>query len=185
MEQQSRKRAQLLQEVVRALCLAPDALDCFLAARNAAVEADILQMVAQREAKCAELEAAARNDATLKLRTHIIDKILTLHCPRCSLAFLDFAGCLALTCANCGCGFCGLCQRDCGDDAHQHAANCRWGGGDVFMADEDIPRAQNRWRRHAIGECLAELSAPDRTKVLQDLQRELQDIGLGDLLAQQ
>lgn len=46
--------------------------------------------------------------------------LLNLFCPRCEAVFEDFDGCLALTCHSCGCGFCGLCFRDCGADAHQH-----------------------------------------------------------------
>ena len=32
------------------------------------------------------------------LRRHIVDKILTLSCPRCGQAFVDFEGCCALSC---------------------------------------------------------------------------------------
>merc|ERR1711939_937344 len=56
------------------------------------------------------------------IKNHIVEKILTLACPRCKQAFVDFSGCMALTCsrAGCGCGFCALCQEDCGNDAHAH-----------------------------------------------------------------
>lgn len=54
-----------------------------------------------------------------RLRHKIIDEILTLRCPRCKQAFLDFDGCFALTCGSCPCRFCGWCLEDCGDhDAH-------------------------------------------------------------------
>ena len=47
---------------------------------------------------------------------------LSLKCPRCSMVFNDFDGCLALTCGNpqCNAGFCALCLADCGTDAHTH-----------------------------------------------------------------
>jgi hypothetical protein len=50
------------------------------------------------------------------------ENILTLKCPRCGAAFVDFEGCMALNCAVCGVGFCGWCLADCGRDAHEHVA---------------------------------------------------------------
>lgn len=44
---------------------------------------------------------------------------LVLKCPKCAVAFIDFDGCLALTCENCKAGFCALCLENCGD-AHNH-----------------------------------------------------------------
>jgi serine/threonine protein kinase len=45
-------------------------------------------------------------------------------CPRCNVGFTDFTGCFAVTCQECGCGFCGWCLADCGDDAHPHVLRC-------------------------------------------------------------
>jgi len=61
-----------------------------------------------------------------KHRTHIVENLLTLKCPRsnCGAAFVDFDGCFALKCGRCNCGFCGWCLKDCGDDAHDHVARC-------------------------------------------------------------
>ena len=71
-------------------------------------------------------------------RVHLIEDVLTLKCPRCGQAFLDFDGCFALTCSRCGCGFCGWCLHDCGDDAHRHVANCAFNlaGGEVYSTQE-------------------------------------------------
>jgi serine/threonine protein kinase len=59
-------------------------------------------------------------------RLHIVENILTLHCPRvgCGAAILDFEGCFAVTCSTCRCGFCGWCLADCGADAHAHVKQC-------------------------------------------------------------
>ena len=56
-------------------------------------------------------EELGKNGDAQKHRTHIVEKILTLACPRCGQAFLDYNGCVALTCsrAGCGAGFCGFC----------------------------------------------------------------------------
>ena len=59
------------------------------------------------------------------VRNSIIEECLTDRCPRCRKAFVDFDGCFAVKCANCPCGFCGWCFSDCGNDAHEHARNCR------------------------------------------------------------
>jgi hypothetical protein len=40
-----------------------------------------------------------------------LDNLTTLKCPNCSLAFIDFEGCLALTCHFCKTEFCGLCLK--------------------------------------------------------------------------
>ena len=34
-----------------------------------------------------------------RFRKQIIDEILTIRCPRCGMAFVDYNGCLALTCS--------------------------------------------------------------------------------------
>jgi len=73
-------------------------------------------------------------------RRYLMDRILTLVCPRCRQAFVDFDGCLALSCGGCGADFCGyFCElwtmscllisrfsrlMDCGEDAHAHVAVC-------------------------------------------------------------
>ena len=55
-----------------------------------------------------------------QMRCHIVDRILTLQCPRCNAAFLDFNGCFALTCHRCRCGFCAYCLADCGNDVSKN-----------------------------------------------------------------
>ena len=69
-----------------------------------------------------EREKGGAAQARQIVKDHINEKILTLACPRCGQAFLDFQGCMALTCsrAGCGCGFCAMCGEDCGNDAHGH-----------------------------------------------------------------
>ena len=64
--------------------------------------------------------------AAAKLHQKLIEEVLTLRCPRCSMAFVDFEGCFALTCGNnqCRAAFCAWCLADCGADAHTHVAGC-------------------------------------------------------------
>lgn len=65
-------------------------------------------------------EAAARLAREEKVRAYrraIVEDYLVLRCPRCQCAWYDYTGCDALTCANCGAGFCALCLK---------GRPCRW-----------------------------------------------------------
>ena len=42
------------------------------------------------------------------------------HCPRCNEIYAGHTSCNALTCPNCHAGFCAICLKDCGKDAHIH-----------------------------------------------------------------
>jgi hypothetical protein len=69
----------------------------------------------------------------------VVQDLLTLKCPNCQIAFLDFDGCLAIKC-NCGKYFCAKCMRKCEDDkeAHTHVLVCH---GEYYMSAHD-------WERH-------------------------------------
>jgi hypothetical protein len=42
------------------------------------------------------------------------------HCPRCNQFYGGHTSCNALNCPNCNAGFCAICLKDCGSDAHIH-----------------------------------------------------------------
>ena len=77
---------------------------------------------------------------------HIIETILTLRCPTCNLAFVDFDACALLQC-RCGVKFCGFCLRP--NATHGHVAECRenplHGRGEqgVYVAQPEWERAQH------------------------------------------
>jgi hypothetical protein len=107
-------------------------------------------------AHCASLESMVQAH-----RTHVIEEILTLHCPRpgCHAAFLDFQGCFALTCHGCNAGFCAWCLEDCGRDAHPHVRQCEHNkapGKDLFGTEEQFKEAQLSRRRKLLWEYLTE-----------------------------
>mmetsp|Transcript_75679 Transcript_75679/g.204365 ORF Transcript_75679/g.204365 Transcript_75679/m.204365 type:complete len:99 (+) Transcript_75679:595-891(+) len=90
-----------------------------------------------------------------------------LRCPRCSAAFVDFDGCLALTCYRCRGAFCGLCLMDCGADAHQHVQSCNSHHG-YFMTALDWEAFQKKRRLKA-------LKAYLDTDVPQNLREKVRD----------
>lgn len=123
-----------------------DIFDKYLHVRISVAEQGIQeQMEKDTQAKIEELKAKlakATGDSEQfivdKHRLEIIDNILTLKCPRCKLAFLDYSGCSAVVCAGCACGFCSYCLEDCGKDAHEHfyktgKSICPKEGGPIFV----------------------------------------------------
>ena len=110
---------------------------------------------------------------------HIQDKILTLKCPRCEAAFVDFNGCFALTCHRCQCGFCAYCLANCGGDAHAHVAQCphrlQEGHGGSFAQFEE---AQRRRRQRMLQEYIATVGADIRGRVVAACAQDVADLGL-------
>ena len=130
-------------------------VDLFKTYLEARVETIKAQMQAQLEAEMqdrlgAELQRLAALDEharkVLMARKHIIDKILTLSCPRCGQVFVDFAGCYALECHYCKCNFCGWCLADCGNDAHAHVRQCNNKplSADVFFGTPGLNKQQQQ-----------------------------------------
>ena len=118
--------------------LSADGVDKFLHLRTAAVERRVVKD--QHEIMEQRLKQVRSQNIVDQHVRHVVEEILVLRCPACRMAFIDFTGCLALTCANGDCrrAFCALCQAeaDCGRDAHRHAAMCELNPefGQVFIA---------------------------------------------------
>jgi hypothetical protein len=75
------------------------------------------------------MKASAEANANLGQRLVAdVRDVLTkaLSCPHCGAPFLDFSGCLSLTCAACNREFCGVCSRKHSEtaDGHQAVAGC-------------------------------------------------------------
>ena len=108
---------------------------------------------------------AAMSDYEKRIRSHrkhIIERVLTLACPRCSRAFIGFEGCFALKCSeyrfndpNSCCQFCAYCLEDCGQDAHPHVrANTCPGNRGLFQPVEVFEDAQRSRRERMLRECV-------------------------------
>jgi hypothetical protein len=167
-----------MQEIAGALLKFSTEYDLFRKAQNDAMEAILAQ---HYEKQMLDLEARLRaelGNTCNSTKKHIIDDILTQRCPRCRVAFLDFNGCMAVTCGNCSAAFCAICTADCGTDAHAHVAKCRWAGNTVFASFDDIHFLVNKWRRHKILEALSGMPPHLKGRVICDLSIELHNVGL-------
>lgn len=115
------------------------------------------------------------------LRNKIIEDILTPRCPRCKMAYFEFTGCFALTCANksCNAGFCAWCEQDCGEDAHSHVVHCTFGTTkNVFGDLKQLEIVRNRRRKEAIEKLLNQENIDTKKKVLGRMKKEFDDLGL-------
>jgi hypothetical protein len=140
----------------------------------------------QRQLRMSEEERKI-NDA----RNKITEDILTLKCPRCKKAFVDFEGCFALKCNSCPCNFCAACLKDCGEDAHQHVAKCAvclsGGGmtGGFFGTREHFKRIHENRRRELVKEFFEEPGMCELAgKVVQVMRKQLEGHNLVDIVEQ-
>ena len=119
--------------------------------------------------------------AMAEMRRHIVDNILTLCCPRCGQAFIDFDGCCALSCPRCRCAFCAYCQEDCGTDsaAHNHVPRCPWNARrEVFSKKERFEEAQRERRIRSLIAFLGMLDVQTRLAVLEMCRADIEGVGI-------
>ena len=136
------------------------------------------KMKEQLEAELEQMRAMdERGRKVFAGRKQIIEEILTLACPRCKQAFLDFEGCFALTCHACSCGFCGWCLANCGEDAHDHVSQCaaKQPDADEFYGTRDEFEGAQRSRQNAlIHAYLQQHDASLRRDILEACKKELE-----------
>jgi hypothetical protein len=165
-----------------------------LQARKRVLEKKITETVRKEERERMEAEQARLARLSVidrqvhEARTKIVEELLTLRCPRpdCQQAFIDFEGCFALKCGRCGCGFCAWCLADCGEDAHQHVAACPHKGGrgrEYYGTQEEFNAHQNQRRKRLVEAFLGELVLEIRMQVVHRCRKDLEDVGMGDLVA--
>jgi hypothetical protein len=127
------------------------------------------------------VERAVREKDVEAHRKHIVDKLLTLGCPRCGQAFVDFTGCLALTCGRCRAAFCAWCLVDCGSDAHRHVASCHHSlaNGQVFASADLFTQCQRRRCERLVRDYLAALPASiDKKALVLACRRDFEDLAI-------
>jgi hypothetical protein len=116
------------------------------------------------------------------LRKQIIEKIFSLHCPRCETVFMDFEGCFALTCGanRCHAGFCAWCLQDCGEDAHSHVPNCRLNArpGQVYGDLNELHGVHNRVRMQKITDLLRNHPSNIKKRLKEIMKKDFEDLGI-------
>ena len=118
-----------------------------------------------------------------RLREQVIDEILTLKCPKCKRAFLDFDGCFAVKCSNCSCGFCGWCLKDCGVDAHSHVIACPSAEtsckGSYYGTQEQFKESNRKRQQKELKMFFESLgSSEEREALLADMEHDFRDLNL-------
>jgi len=138
------------------------------------LEADFEDRVAARVAAVTIGDDAPRVDRAITDDVvHIVDTILTLRCPACQLAFVDFDACALLQC-RCGVKFCGFCLHP--NATHGHVAECRenplHGRGEqgVYVTRPEWERAQHARKQRLVRAHLANATQEHRAAVLERLR---------------
>ena len=169
---------------------ARSAFDAFLKNRDELLTIELRASITEEQKKLleAEKERLARMSAQEREvhlhRTHIVDEILTLKCPRpdCRAAFLDFEGCFALKCSQCNCGFCGWCLADCGRDAHAHVAACphKVGGQMYHGSDQQFKQVHKpRREREVRNYLLRQIADKDiQRRTIAQSRKDFEDLGM-------
>jgi hypothetical protein len=111
---------------------------------------------------------------------HIVEDLLTLKCPSCRAAFLDFTGCFLLSCHRCKCQFCGWCLA--ANQDHHHVAGCTHNATpdhSVYATPQQFERAQVARREREVGRYLQSIDdARVRDKVLAGCAQSFADLGV-------
>ncbi|EQC26032.1 hypothetical protein SDRG_16098 [Saprolegnia diclina VS20] len=118
----------------------------------------------------------------------ICDEILTLACPKCKSAFLDFTGCTCVTCGNTNCNtnFCANClvyhNRD-NSACHSHVLDCPSNpnrGRSHFVSTELLQKTHADARKKQTTAYLANVAVAgdERRGVWQMIQPDLVDLGI-------
>ena len=127
--------------------------------------------------------ARHREHRVARHRSHITENILTLKCPRCRLAILDFqeGDCFAIRCA-CRCSFCGWCLADCGNDAHPHVRTCPQNPrpNDLYGTVSEFHHHHNERRRQSVLQYVGShaVSVEDRPYVMEAIKRDISNLGI-------
>jgi hypothetical protein len=131
------------------------------------------------EAELAQLRAMDEYQREVRSSKREVEELLTLKCPGCGTAFVDFQGCCALACSGpqCNVHFCAWCLTNCGDSAscHRHVASCpeRPAGVNSFYGHGQWATFQKHRKVRLVQAALDQLSAKS-TKLAGDVFDALQ-----------
>jgi HrpA-like RNA helicase len=114
---------------------------------------------------------------------HVTDNILTLRCPSCQAAFLDFNGCCAVECGCCKKYFCGYCLNpdQNSSTSHAHVIQCKKNSRrDYFCSQSELDKI-HRFARIGQLRSYFEKTVPKgdtKRKLLKNLEPVLADLGI-------
>lgn len=117
-----------------------------------------------------ETELSDERKAEL-LRLNLIENVLTLKCPNCTLAFIDFDGCHNVTCHNCRLSFCAMCLN----------ASIVFKCSTINHLSSDFGEHHRRRQQHLIREQINELPEKTGHILLRLISKELEDLGINIL----
>ena len=114
-----------------------------------------------------------------QLRLDIIDNYLTLRCPRCKVAFIDYIGCAALTCGCCRAGFCAFCLTDCGGDAHAHVTSCNENTSrNIYIPLEQLNIHHSQRRQKQIIDKIKNVDSTVKNLLCKKMAKDFSDLGI-------
>lgn len=143
-----------------------------------------LEYEKQMERELERLKELSVEQLKIEQYSRAVRDMLTLYCPRCSKAFLDFEGCFSLKCSQqmCSCSFCAVCLKDCGGYAHAHVKEFCRGlqgmTGEYHGSFELFQRVQKTRRLKAVTAYLERLEMDVAVKVVEACRIDFDDIGL-------
>jgi len=190
-----RCEANAYTDAALAIALDEGGFEAYLKSRADLIEAAADARV-QREiaAELERLRGLGERRRSIEAATRaIVEDVLTLKCPRqgCRRAFVDFTGCMALSCAGCGAGFCAWCLRDCGKDAHSHVwlcdakphhvKNSLFPDAAATVLGQGHPTFDAHWlvrKLAGVRAILRPLAREVRLEVYDELQAQLEPLGL-------
>lgn len=152
-----------------------DLYDKFISAK---LEAQLGNEITNREKMLSQQKCNSKVELH---RNYICENILTLHCKKCSAAFLDFTGCFAITCGSCNGSMCGWCLEDFSPDAHAHVASCKYSlnKGQVFSTLELFNQRHKIRRQNKIKQYLSNiLDDNERIQLISTIKKDLEDLGI-------
>ena len=149
-------------------------------------EAQRLEEESQRQLRMLSEEERKINDA----RKKITEDILTLKCPSCKAAFVDFDGCFALSCKSCPCRFCAGClapAKD-GQECHRHVSACevcrKAGVNGYFGTEAQFEQIHKTRRSKLLKEFLERPDVRELAgKVVEAMRKNLEHLNMNDTLA--
>lgn len=112
---------------------------------------------------------------------YVVNQILTLLCPFCKKAFLDFNGCCAVTC-NCNQHFCGLCltKSNNSEVCHSHVRSCYLNPnhGDYFCSQDQLDKVHRETRIRQLNDYLRSIPPESKRPLLRNCEPYLKDLGI-------